>query len=585
MRRAIRRRSARADAASAPGISPLLARLYAARGVADASDLEQGLAQLLPPVLLGLEQAATRLADALARDERILIVGDYDADGATSTALGLLALRAMGCTSADFLVPNRFEHGYGLGPEIVAVAAALHPRLIITVDNGIASHAGVAAAAAHGIDVLVTDHHLPGETLPAACAIVNPSQPGCAFPSKSLAGVGVVFYLMGALRARLRASGWFAARGLAEPNLGELLDLVALGTVADVVALDANNRILVRQGLQRIRAGRGRPGVRALLELAGRNPARVVSADLGFAVGPRINAAGRLDDIGLGIRCLLEEDPARAREMAAELDAWNRERRDIEGGMQQEALRLMEQGAIAEDALPWGPCLYHPDWHQGVVGLVASRIKEKHHRPVIAFAPGGAGELKGSARSIRGFHIRDAIAAVAAAAPGLVERFGGHAMAAGLTLAAERFEEFARAFDAEVRRHLEASDLESVLESDGELGAGEFSLAQAEELREAGPWGQHFPEPLFDGEFWLRSQRLLGGKHLKLVVSPVAAPTLELDAIAFNIDSAFWPDPRRERARLAYRLDVNEYRGNRSVQLLVEELQEPTVAQEMPCSA
>ena len=576
MRRAIRRRSARADAVFAPGISPLLARLYAARGVADARELEQGLARLLPPALLGLEQAATRLADALARDERILIVGDYDADGATSTALGLLALRAMGCTSADFLVPNRFEHGYGLGPEIVAVAAALQPRLIITVDNGIASHAGVAAAAAHGIDVLVTDHHLPGETLPAACAIVNPNQPGCAFPSKSLAGVGVVFYLMGALRARLRTEGWFAARGLAEPNLGELLDLVAL---------DANNRILVRQGLQRIRAGRGRPGVRALLELAGRNPARVVSADLGFAVGPRINAAGRLDDIGLGIRCLLEEDPARAREMAAELDAWNRERRDIEGGMQQEALRLMEQGAIAEDALPWGPCLYHPDWHQGVVGLVASRIKEKHHRPVIAFAPGGAGELKGSARSIRGFHIRDAIAAVAAAAPGLVERFGGHAMAAGLTLAAERFEEFARAFDAEVRRHLDASDLESVLESDGELEAEEFSLAQAEELREAGPWGQHFPEPVFDGEFWLRSQRLLGGKHLKLVVSPVAAPQLELDAIAFNVDAARWPDPGLARARLAYRLDVNEYRGKRNVQLLVEELQEATVALETACSA
>ena len=585
MRRAIRRRSARADAAFAPGISPLLARLYAARGVADTRELEQGLAQLLPPALLGLEQAATRLADALARDERILIVGDYDADGATSTALGLLALRAMGCTYADFLVPNRFEHGYGLGPEIVAVAAGLQPRLIITVDNGIASHAGVAAPAAHRIDLLVTDHHQPRDTLPAACAIVNPNQPGCAFPSKSLAGVGVVFYLMGALRARLRTEGWFAARGLAEPNLGELLDLVALGTVADVVPLDANNRILVRQGLQRIRAGRGRPGVRALLELAGRNPARVVSADLGFAVGPRINAAGRLDDIGLGIRCLLEEEPARAREMAAELDAWNRERRGIEGGMQQEALRLMEQCAIAEDALPWGPCLYHPDWHQGVVGLVASRIKEKHHRPVIAFAPGGAGELKGSARSIRGFHIRDAIAAVAAAAPGLVERFGGHAMAAGLTLAAERFEEFARAFDAEVRRHLDASDLESVLESDGELEAEEFSLAQAEELREAGPWGQHFPEPVFDGEFWLRSQRLLGGKHLKLVVSPVAAPKLELDAIAFNVDAARWPDPRLARARLAYRLDVNEYRGNRNVQLLVEELQESTVALETACSA
>ena len=583
MRRAIRRRVARADAAFPSGVSPLLARLYAARGVTDARELEQGLAQLLPPTLLGLDAAAARLAGALERDERILIVGDYDADGATSTALGLLALGAMGARHADFLVPNRFEHGYGLGPEIVAVAARSPPDLIITVDNGIASHAGVAAAAAHGIDVIVTDHHLPGATLPAAAAIVNPNQPGCPFPSKSLAGVGVVFYLMGALRARLRAGGWFAARGLADPNLGELLDLVALGTVADVVPLDANNRILVRQGLQRIRAGRGRPGVRALLELAGRNPARVVSADMGFAVGPRINAAGRLDDIGLGIRCLLEEDPVRAREIAAELDAWNRERRSIEDGMQQDALRLLAQVTIADEALPWGPCLYHPEWHQGVVGLVASRIKEKHHRPVIAFAPGGAGELKGSARSIRGFHVRDAIAAVAAASPGLVQRFGGHAMAAGLTLAEERFAEFAQAFDAEVRRHLDETDLESVLESDGELEPEHFVLAQAEELREAGPWGQHFAEPLFDGEFFLRRQRVLGGKHLKLVVSPLAAPALELDAIAFNIDAGRWPDPRVSRARLAYRLDVNEYRGNRSLQLLVEELQD--ITERAACSA
>jgi len=313
--------------------------------------------------------------------------------------------------------------------------------------------------------------------------------------------------------------------------------------------------------------------VRALLELAGRSAARVVSADLGFAVAPRINAAGRLDDIALGIRCLLEEHPGRAREMAAELDAWNRERRAIEDGMQQDALRLLEQAAIAEDTLPWGPCLYHPDWHQGVVGLVAARVKERHHRPVIAFAPGGEGELKGSARSIRGFHIRDAIATVAASSPGLVQRFGGHAMAAGLSLPTERFAEFARAFDAEVRRQLEAADLESALESDGELEGADYSLARAEELRDAGPWGQHFPEPLFDGEFLLRSQRLLGGKHLKLVVSPLVAPALELEAIAFNVDAASWPDPRVAQARLAYRLDVNEYRGLRSLQLLVEELQ------------
>jgi single-stranded-DNA-specific exonuclease len=572
--RAIRRRPSRAGAGLGTGVSPLLARVYAARGIVDPGELDQRLDRLLPPTgMLGLGAAAQRLAAAMERGERILVIGDYDADGATSSALALLALRAMGCADADFLVPNRFEHGYGLGPEIVAVAARSAPRLIVTVDNGIASHAGVAAARAHGIDVIVTDHHLPGDTLPDACVIVNPNQPGCAFPSKHLAGVGVVFYLIGALRARLRDEGWFARRGLTEPNLGELLDLVALGTVADVVPLDANNRVLVRQGLQRIRAGRGRPGVRALLELAGRDPARAVASDLGFAVGPRINAAGRLDDIGLGIRCLLESDPLRAREMAAQLDVLNRERRDIENGMQQDALRLIGCQAIAEDALPWGPCLYHPDWHQGVVGLVASRIKERHHRPVIAFAPGAPGELKGSARSIRGFHIRDAIAAVAAASPGLVQRFGGHAMAAGLTLRAADFETFASAFDAEVRQRLEAADLDSVVESDGELEPGEFSLAQAEELRDAGPWGQHFPEPLFDGSFLLRSQRLVGGRHLRLVVAPLAAPGIALDAIAFNVDATRWPDPRVERLRLAYRLDVNEFRGVRSLQLLVEELQ------------
>jgi len=574
MSRVIRRRGS-ADAGLLAGhCDPLLARIYAARGVAGAEQLDYALTRLLPPAsMLGLDRAARRLAQALSDAESILVIGDYDADGATSTALALLALRAMGCANVDFLVPNRFEFGYGLSPEIVAVAAAAKPGLIVTVDNGIASVAGVEEATRHGIEVLITDHHLPGEELPRACAIVNPNQRGCAFPSKYLAGVGVVFYLMGALRAVLREQGWFLRQGIAEPRIAEFLDLVALGTVADVVPLDANNRILVQQGLQRIRAGRCRPGIRALLEVAGRQSERVVSADLGFAVGPRINAAGRLDDMAFGIRCLLENDPGRARLMAAELDSFNRTRRDIESGMQQEALRLIDAAALSADSLPWGLCLYRDDWHQGVVGLVASRIKERTNRPVIAFAPGGDGELKGSARSIRGLHLRDAIADIAAARPGLVDRFGGHAMAAGLSLRAANFEEFAREFDALVRKRLSAQDLASVLESDGELDASAFSLQTAERLRDAGPWGQHFPEPLFDGVFWLRDSRIVGERHLRMDLEPCSAPGTRLEAIAFNVDLLRRPQPDGAPLRVAYRLDVNEYRGVRRLQLLVEEFQ------------
>lgn len=557
------------------GATDLLTRLYVARGVDVAQGLQLQLASLLSPVsLLGLAAATGRLADAIDRDEVVLVVGDYDADGATSTALLLLGLRAMGFHGADFLVPNRFEFGYGLTPEIVEVAAAREPRpaLLITVDNGISSIAGVAKAATFGIDVLVTDHHLPGEQLPAACAILNPNQPGCSFPSKYLAGVGVVFYLLGALRAELRRRGWFEMRALQEPKLAELLDLVALGTVADVVPLDANNRILVQQGLLRLRAGRGRPGVRALLQVAGREPSRVTSADLGFFAGPRLNAAGRLDDMSWGIRCLLEDDPLRAREMAAALDGMNRQRRQIESGMQLEALALLDKDAAVVDSR-WGVCLYRPEWHQGVVGLVASRIKERLHRPVIAFAPAGDGELKGSARSIRGLHVRDALAAVDAREPGLIVRFGGHAMAAGLSLAAADYARFAAAFDIEVRRVLDPAALQGVLETDGELPPADFTLPNAELLREAAPWGQHFPEPLFDGVFRLHEQRLVGEKHLRLTVSPESDPTLRLQGIAFNVDTAVWPDPATARAHLAYRLDVNEYRGNRSLQLLIEHVE------------
>jgi single-stranded-DNA-specific exonuclease len=585
MRRAIRRRSARADAAFAPGISPLLARLYAARGVADTRELEQGLAQLLPPALLGLEQAATRLADALARDERILIVGDYDADGATSTALILRALRAWGLPTVDFLVPNRFQFGYGLTPGIVALAAAREPALIVTVDNGISSLAGVTAARALGVDVLVTDHHLPGAQLPEANVIVNPNLAGAAFGSRALAGVGVAFYVMAALHRELERRGALPAGA---PSPASLLDLVALGTVADLVPLDANNRVLVAQGLRRIRAGRCVPGIRALLEIGGRNLASLTAADLGFTVGPRLNAAGRLDDMGIGIRCLLADAPAEALALAARLDQLNQERRAIEQKMQEQAIaavrRLGDPSAL-EGPRRHGVCLYDPDWHQGVVGLVASRIKDRVRRPVIAFADAGDGQLRGSARSVAGVHVRDVLDAIATREPELLSKFGGHAMAAGLSLASADLDRFARAFDAEVARWQSGGSIAERIETDGELALEEICLDTAHAVREGGPWGQAFPEPVFDGEFWLRSQRLLGGKHLKLVVSPVAAPKLELDAIAFNVDAARWPDPRLARARLAYRLDVNEYRGNRNVQLLVEELQESTVALETACSA
>ncbi|WKN20906.1 single-stranded-DNA-specific exonuclease RecJ [Azotobacter vinelandii] len=546
-------------------LPPLLTRLYAARGVQSAAELDKGLAQLLPyRRLKGIEAAVALLVEALRERRRILFVGDFDADGATASTVGVLGLRLLGAAHVDYLVPNRFEYGYGLTPEIVAVALERRPELLVTVDNGISSLDGVAAAKAAGLQVLVTDHHLPGHELPAADAIVNPNQPGCDFPSKALAGVGVIFYVLLALRARLRELGWFAGRS--EPNLAELLDLVALGSVADVVPLDANNRILVHQGLARIRAGRARPGLRALLGVAGRDPRRITSTDLGFILGPRLNAAGRLDDMSLGIECLLCEDEELAREMAVQLDQLNQDRKAIEQGMQREALAQLRELPVEE--LPFGLCLFEPDWHQGVIGILASRLKERYHRPAIAFADAGDDLLKGSARSVPGFHIRDALDAVAARQPGLISKFGGHAMAAGLSLPRENFAAFAAAFDAEVRRQLRADDLNGRLLSDGPLGIAEFHLDLARALRQAGPWGQHFPEPLFHGTFQLVQQRLVGERHLKLVVRSECG-VLQLDAIAFNIDREQWPNPAVRWAELAYRLDVNEYRGQESVQLVV----------------
>lgn len=548
-------------------LPPLLTRLYAARGVQSAEELDKGLARLIPyQQLKGVDAAVELLVDALEKGQRILYVGDFDADGATASSVGVLALRMLGAAWVDYLVPNRFEYGYGLTPEIVAVALEKRPELLVTVDNGISSIDGVAAAKAAGLRVLVTDHHLPGPELPAADAIVNPNQPGCDFPSKAMAGVGVIFYVMLALRARLRERGWFAARGITEPNLAELLDLVSLGSVADVVPLDANNRILVHQGLARIRAGRARPGLRALLEVAGRDCRRITSTDLGFILGPRLNAAGRLDDMSLGIELLLCEDEGVARDMAVQLDQLNQDRKAIEQGMQREALAQLKELPVEE--MPFGLCLFDPEWHQGVIGILASRLKERYHRPTIAFADAGDGTLKGSARSVPGFHIRDALDAVAARHSGLISKFGGHAMAAGLSLPQENFGAFAAAFDAEVRRQLDEEDLTGRLLSDGQLGAEEFHLELARALRQAGPWGQHFPEPLFHGIFQIVQQRVVGERHLKLVLKTECG-SLQLDAIAFNIDREIWPNPTVRWAEVAYKLDVNEFRGNETVQLMV----------------
>ncbi|MBY4676154.1 single-stranded-DNA-specific exonuclease RecJ [Marinobacterium arenosum] len=553
-------------------VHPVLARIYASRGIEDIAQLGRNLKELLPDgQIKGIDAAVNRLVQAVTGGEAMLIVGDFDCDGATSTTVAIEALRMMGAAQVDYLVPNRFEYGYGLSPEIVEVAASQQPQLLITVDNGISSVEGVARAAEYGIDVIVTDHHLPGNQLPAACAIVNPNQPGCEFIAKSTCGVGVIFYVMIALRRALSEQGWFQRIGCQPPNLASLLDLVALGTVADVVALEQNNRTLVYQGLQRIRAGHVRPGIQALIEVSGRDHRRLVASDFGFALAPRLNAAGRLEDMSIGIECLLSPELEYARELAATLDGLNRERREIEQQMQQQALAILAELELAEDDLPFGLCLYQPGWHQGVIGILASRIKERVNRPVIAFAPGDDGQLKGSARSIPGFHIRDGLDAIAARRPQLLRKFGGHAMAAGLTIDADRFDEFSQAFADEVARQLSEDDLLLRVATDGELNGAQISLELAELLRESGPWGHQFPEPLFDGEFSLLQQRIVGQRHLKMVLMEPASG-LALDAIHFNADTELWPDEGINRVRVVYRLDVNEFRGQRSVQLLVEQL-------------
>ncbi|TDR37393.1 exonuclease RecJ [Tahibacter aquaticus] len=551
---------------------PVLRRIYAARGIAAANDVEHRLARLLAPQRLGgMERACELLEQALRQGQRIVVVGDFDADGATGTAVAVRGLRLLGAGDVDYQVPNRFTHGYGLSPALVADLLPRKPDLILTVDNGVAAHAGVEAANAQGIAVIVTDHHLPGDSLPAAAALVNPNLAGDDFPSKALAGVGVMFYVLLALRARLRAGDWFATRP--EPDLSVLLDLVALGTVADLVPLDYNNRVLVEAGLRRIRLGQGCAGVQALIEASKRSAGTLCASDLGFALGPRINAAGRLDDMRLGIECLLCDEPNRARQLAESLSAINAERRDLQAQMveQGEATVAQYLSRYGADTLPVGVVLFEPDWHVGIVGLVASKLKERLHRPVIACAPANEDgeEIKASGRSIPGFHLRDALAEVDAKNPGLLQRFGGHAMAAGLSLSAGRLAEFAAEFDAVARQRLDPALLDPVLHTDGCLAAGDYDLELARQLRFAGPWGQAFPEPLFDDEFRLVDWKLMGQTHLRLTLQH-ASRREPLEAVMFGGYQGA-PPPRHLRA--AFQLSIDEWNGRERLRLLIRHLE------------
>lgn len=550
-------------------LSPIMQRIFSTRGVNDSAELEPVLIGLLSPdSLKGLAAALDRLLIAFKQQQRILVVGDFDADGATSTAVAVRLLREMGAAFVSYLVPNRFTCGYGLTPALVELAKPKQPDLIITVDNGIASMDGVAAANAAGIDVLITDHHLPGERLPDAVAIVNPNQPGCRFPSKAMAGVGVVYYLMIALRKHLQASGWFEQQCVPVPNLASVLDIVALGTVADVVPLDdRNNRILVAQGLGRMRSGQMCPGIKALLEVAGREPASLVAQDLGFALGPRLNAAGRLEDMSIGISCLLAQTDEEALRLATQLDELNRSRQVIESDMSLQAFKAVEKLSL-DGKMPLGVCVYEPDWHQGVVGLVASRVKEKLGRPVIAFARDGDTHLKGSARSVPGVHIRDALVRVAVVYPELIEQFGGHAMAAGLKIKQTNYAAFVAAFAESVARELKEADCLEVIASDGELSSQEMTLAFAEELRFIVPWGQGFPEPVFDGQFELVSQRVVGENHLKLELR-LLGEEHTIEGIWFRADVTNWQYAPQQAVRIAYRLDVNSFRDRKRLQLVV----------------
>ena len=550
-------------------IHPLLARILLARGVTSEVDLDRSLLKLPSPWLLsGMDEIVNHLVIAVKEQQRISIVADFDADGATSCALAIKGLQLLGAGSVSFVVPNRFEYGYGLTPEIVELVKQQDPHVIITVDNGISSIEGVDAANAAGIKVLVTDHHLPGEHLPKAHAIVNPNLVGDKFPNKSLAGVGVMFYVLMALRSKLRELNWFELKKIPEPNLAQLLDYVALGTVADVVSLEQTNRALVHQGLIRIRQGQCHVGIKALIEVAGKNLQNLVALDLGFSIGPRLNAAGRMDDMSLGIQCLLSDDPINAKKIALKLDGFNNDRKEVEATMKHEAMLLINDMKMFDKAhLPAGVCIYDASWHQGVIGILASRIKEQVHRPVIAFAPAGADIIKGSARSIVGVHIRDVLSDIAAAYPKLLSKFGGHAMAAGLTISMHDYPTFALAFDEMVTKRLEGVDLEQKILSDGELTEAETTLEIADLIQNGATWGQDFPEPVFDGVFDVIQVRIVGQRHLKLVLRRPGEHTM-IDSIAFFADRPeHWLGLRQIRA--AYKLDINEYKGSRTVQFIV----------------
>ena len=555
-------------------VHPLIQKIYKQRTISDADELELGLNNLLTPdKLMGIGDAVELLMIALEQQQRVLIVADFDADGATSCVVAINCLKQFGLKQIDYVVPNRFEFGYGLTPEIVELGRLKNPDLIITVDNGISSVAGVECANAAGIAVLITDHHIAPSHLPAAQAILNPNQPGCEFPSKCIAGVGVTFYLMLALRSHLRSLNWFEKSNLEEPNLANQLDLVALGTIADVVALDRNNRILVDEGVKRIRAGKARPGIEALLKVSNREANRLKASDIGYSLAPRLNAAGRLEDMSVGIECLLSESENEAYHYALSLDGINRDRKKIEADMREQAWEALDEISMKTEDLPPGICLFDDRWHQGVVGIIASRIKDKFHRPSIAFAQvDGSEELKGSARSVKGFHIRDALDQVATKNPGLIDKFGGHAMAAGLSLNKNDFEAFDHAFTEEVGRLLDEDQLKARVFSDGWVEAKWLNLQVAYLIEEAGPWGQEFPEPLFDGRFNLVQHRKVGENHLKMMLSPTDDPSRTLDAIAFNVDAGHWPDQNSSEIEITYRIETNHFQGNISLQLVVEHI-------------
>ena len=551
-------------------LHPVIKQIYATRRVVDAQELDNGVATLHDYKLFkDIDKASALLVDALKAQSHILIVGDFDADGATSTATLMQGLQMFGFQNLDYLIPDRFSLGYGLSPALAEQIVQIKPDLVITVDNGISCIAGIDILKSVGIKVLVTDHHLQGEQLPNADAIVNPNRHECNFPSKSIAGVGVAFYLLIALRSLMREQGYFTQQ--TPPNLANLLDIVALGTVADVVALDANNRTLVHQGLARIRSGKTRPGITALIEVANRNAARLSASDFGFSLAPRLNAAGRLDDMSLGIACLLSNDINQARRIASELDSLNHARREIEQGMQAEAQAVLDRLAFTDDNIPDAICLFQDDWHQGVIGILAGRLKEKYHRPTVIFAGGENGEIKGSCRSIEGLHMRDLLEGLNTAMPHLINKFGGHAMAAGLSIDEQNFNDFKRAFDAAVSAQLSEESKRCIVFTDGELPNDCFTMEFAQLLKQSGPWGQQFPEPVFEHTFELIQQRIVGEKHLKLVLKHQSGRLV--DAIAFGIDVKEWPDTEARFVKVAYQLDINEFRGKFSLQLIVRELE------------